>query len=46
MFTQCIEVQEWIEEEISKPIEEWVEKTEENAKNVHGMILGAGCVGL
>lgn len=32
MFTQCIEVQEWIEEEISKPIEEWVEKTEEKCK--------------
>ena len=32
MAIECVETQEWIEEEISKPIEEWVEKTEEKCK--------------
>jgi hypothetical protein len=32
MAIECVEVQEWIEEEISKPVEEWVEKTEEKCK--------------
>jgi hypothetical protein len=29
---ECVEQQEWIEEEISKPIEEWVEQTEQKCK--------------
>src|SRR5262245_30391227 len=32
MATECIEQQEWIEEEISKPVDQWVEKTEEKCK--------------
>lgn len=32
MATECVETQEWIEEEVSKPVEEWVEKTEEKCK--------------
>lgn len=32
MAVECIETQEWIEEEIAKPIEEWVEKTEKKCK--------------
>lgn len=32
MAVECIETQEWIEEEISKPVEEWVEKTEQKCK--------------
>lgn len=32
MATECIETQEWIEEEISKPVEEWVEETERKCK--------------
>ncbi|KAF0192790.1 MAG: hypothetical protein FD165_560 [Gammaproteobacteria bacterium] len=32
MAIECVETQEWIEEEISKPVEEWVEKTEEKCK--------------
>lgn len=33
MAVQCVEVQEWIEEEITKPVEEWVEETEKKCKN-------------
>ena len=32
MATECVESQEWIEEEISKPATEWVEKTEQKCK--------------
>lgn len=32
MATECIEVQEWIEEEIYRPVDEWVEKTENKCK--------------
>lgn len=32
MAIECVEIQEWIEEEISKPVEEWVEKTEKKCK--------------
>lgn len=32
MATECVETQEWIEEEVSRPVEEWVEKTEEKCK--------------
>ncbi len=32
MATECVEQQEWIEEEISKPVDEWVEKTEQQCK--------------
>lgn len=32
MAVECTEVQEWIEEEVSKPVEQWVEKTEEKCK--------------
>jgi hypothetical protein len=32
MAIECVETQEWIEEEISKPVEEWVEKTEQKCK--------------
>src|SRR5512139_285413 len=32
MATECTETQEWIEEEIWKPVDEWVEKTEEKCK--------------
>jgi hypothetical protein len=32
---ECASVQEWIEEEISKPVDEWVEKTEEKCKKRH-----------
>lgn len=32
MAIECVETQEWIEEEISKPVEEWVEQTEEKCK--------------
>jgi len=32
MAIECIETQEWIEEEISKPVDEWVEKTEKKCK--------------
>lgn len=32
MAIECVEQQEWIEEEISKPVEQWVEKTEEKCK--------------
>lgn len=33
MATECIETQEWIEEEVTKPVEEWVERREEKCKN-------------
>lgn len=33
MAIECVEIQEWVEEEITKPIEEWVEKSEEKCKN-------------
>jgi hypothetical protein len=32
MAIECVETQEWIEEEISKPVEEWVEQTEKKCK--------------
>ncbi len=32
MAIECVETQEWIEEKISKPVEEWVKKTEEKCK--------------
>ena len=32
MAIECVETQEWIEEEISKRVEEWVERTEEKCK--------------
>lgn len=32
MAIECVETQEWIEEEISKPVEEWVEQTEQKCK--------------
>ena len=32
MAIECVEQQEWIEEKVSKPIEEWVEKQEEKCK--------------
>lgn len=32
MAVECVEVQEWIEEEISKPVDQWVEKTEQKCK--------------
>ena len=32
MAIECVEVQEWIEEEVTRPVEEWVEKTEEKCK--------------
>ncbi len=32
MAIECVETQEWIEEEISKPVEEWVEKSEKKCK--------------
>lgn len=35
MAIECVEQQEWIEEEISKPVDEWVEKTEEKCKKRH-----------
>src|SRR6476469_9529708 len=35
MATECIETQEWIEEEVSKPVEEWVEQTEKKCKKRH-----------
>jgi hypothetical protein len=33
MAVECVETQEWIEEEITKPVEEWVEKSEKKCKN-------------
>lgn len=35
MAIECVEQQEWIEEEISKPVDEWVEKTEKKCKKRH-----------
>ncbi len=35
MAIECVEQQEWIEEEISKPADEWVEKTEKKCKKRH-----------
>lgn len=32
MPIQCTEVQEWVEEEVLKPVEEWVEQAEEKCK--------------
>lgn len=32
MAIECVETQEWIEEEVSKPVEQWVEKTEQKCK--------------
>jgi hypothetical protein len=32
MAVECVEQQEWLEEEIHKPVEQWVEKTEEKCK--------------
>jgi hypothetical protein len=32
MATECVETQEWIEEEVWKPVDEWVEKTQEKCK--------------
>jgi hypothetical protein len=32
---ECASVQEWIEEEISKPADAWVEKTEQKCKKLH-----------
>lgn len=32
MAIECVETQEWIEEEVSKPVEQWVEKTEKKCK--------------
>jgi hypothetical protein len=29
MTTECVETQEWLEEEVWKPVDDWVEKTEE-----------------
>jgi hypothetical protein len=33
MAVECVETQEWIEEEVTKPVEEWVEKSEKKCKN-------------
>ena len=33
MAIECVETQEWIEEEVTKPFEEWVKKREEKCKN-------------
>jgi hypothetical protein len=33
MAIECVETQEWIEEEVTKPVEEWVEKSEKKCKN-------------
>lgn len=33
MAIECVEIQEWIEEEVTKPVEEWVERQEERCKN-------------
>jgi hypothetical protein len=33
MAIECVETQEWIEEEVTKPVEEWVERREEKCKN-------------
>lgn len=35
MAVECVSVQEWIEEEISKPVDAWVEKTQEKCKKRH-----------
>lgn len=35
MAIECIEQQEWIEEEVYKPVDQWVEKTEEKCKKRH-----------
>jgi len=32
MAIECVETQEWLEEEISKPVDQWVEETEEKCK--------------
>jgi hypothetical protein len=32
MAVHCVEVQEWVEEEVTRPVEEWVEKTEKRCK--------------
>ena len=33
MKLECTQIGEWVEEEVSKPVTEWVEKTEEVCKN-------------
>ena len=35
MAIECVEQQEWIEEEISKPVDEWVENTQQKCKKRH-----------
>jgi hypothetical protein len=35
MATECVEQQEWIEENISKPVDQWVDKTEKKCKQRH-----------
>jgi len=32
MAIECVEIQEWIEDEISKPFEEWEERQERKCK--------------
>jgi hypothetical protein len=34
MAIECVKTQEWVEEEISKPIEEWEERTEEKCEDL------------
>lgn len=34
MAIECVEVQEWIEEEVSGPVEEWVQNTEKKCKEL------------
>lgn len=35
MAANCVETQEWIEEEISKPVDQWVERAEQRCRRRH-----------
>lgn len=45
MAKSCREYKKWVEEKVEKPIDEWVEKTEKNARRGNGTTLGDGYVG-